>query len=65
MLARNRRGPGMGHGNDKKGRHAIQPGAGSQGICICPACGHTEAHQQGLPCNHLKCAHCGAPMRRE
>jgi predicted nucleic-acid-binding Zn-ribbon protein len=40
-------------------------GMGPVGRCICPKCGHTTAHQPGLPCQQQKCPKCGARMMRE
>lgn len=52
-------GRGMGGG----GRGGMGTGAG--GACVCPSCGHTEAHQQGVPCYEKKCPQCGGPMTRQ
>ena len=38
--------------------------AGPGGECICPKCGHTEAHATGNPCYRKRCPECGAPMTR-
>ena len=50
------RGPGLGGGP-----YAAGPG----GYCVCPSCGHREAHTAGTPCYQKKCPQCGAKMTRE
>lgn len=37
---------------------------GPSGSCVCTACGHTEPHERGIPCQTRKCPRCGAPMTR-
>jgi transposase len=32
---------------------------------VCPACGHTEKHIQGQPCNQRKCPKCETRMIRQ
>ena len=56
------RGMGMGRsqGRGRMGGFALGPG----GNCVCPACGKTVPHQQGLPCSQVKCPACGAAMTR-
>jgi predicted DNA-binding protein (UPF0251 family) len=39
-------------------------GAG-EARCICPKCGSTVAHQQGIPCRETRCPACNAVMLRE
>jgi len=39
-------------------------GAGPGGECVCPACGHREAHTAGQPCNQKQCPKCKARMVR-
>jgi hypothetical protein len=39
--------------------------AGPDGYCVCPSCGHREAHDTGEPCTELTCPECGAAMGRE
>ena len=51
------RGPGMGRGNSSFAPNVI-------GNCLCPACGHSEPHQPGVPCMQQKCSQCGATMNR-
>lgn len=55
-----RRGGGQGMGRARMGGRG--PGAG--GACVCPACGATAPHRQGVPCAQLKCTACGAAMTR-
>ncbi|MFO7627451.1 MAG: NifB/NifX family molybdenum-iron cluster-binding protein [Candidatus Fermentibacteraceae bacterium] len=37
----------------------------SEGICICPACGHREPHMRGIPCIKRHCPTCGSEMARK
>ena len=39
-------------------------GLGKGGSCVCPDCGHTMPHGQGLPCNQIQCPKCGTTMTR-
>lgn len=50
-----------GAGRGRMGGFAMTPG----GNCICPSCGHTVAHQVGVPCSRARCAECGQPMTRQ
>lgn len=52
---------GQGKGAGRQGKFALGPG----GDCICPACGKTIPHQQGVPCVAAKCPECGAQMTRQ
>jgi hypothetical protein len=54
---------GGGPGRSRGRGGGFRPGPG--GFCLCPACGHKEAHQQGVPCLDIKCPQCGAGMTRE
>jgi len=38
---------------------------GRGGNCICPSCGKTVPHQQGVPCRDTRCPDCGKVMLRE
>jgi predicted nucleic-acid-binding Zn-ribbon protein len=48
-----------------KGRMQGGFGLGPSGNCVCPKCGTTQIHQQGVPCYQQKCPKCGSPMTRE
>ncbi|WP_440953666.1 DUF134 domain-containing protein [Methanococcoides sp. FTZ1] len=39
--------------------------AGPGGECVCPNCGHQQAHQAGVPCPQVKCPECGKTMVRK
>jgi len=63
------KGGGGGQGGGKKGmggrgRMGGQKAAGPAGECLCPACGHREAHERGVPCAQKLCPKCGAAMTR-
>lgn len=53
---------GSGQGRGRKGGPLA---AGTGGNCVCPKCGHTAAHERGLPCNERKCPACGTAMNRQ
>jgi predicted Fe-Mo cluster-binding NifX family protein len=55
------RGSARGAGRGRAGGFALGPG----GNCVCPGCGETVPHQQGIPCYETKCPSCGAPMTRQ
>jgi len=60
-------GGGQGGGNKGmggRGRIGGQKAAGPAGDCLCPACGHREAHERGRPCAQKLCPKCGAAMTR-
>ena len=54
-------GRGAGRGMGRGGGFALGPG----GNCVCPSCGATATHQQGVPCYQVKCPKCGAAMTRQ
>lgn len=53
---RGNRGGGMGRGGGT--------GQGLGGTCVCPQCGHSEAHQRGVPCFERRCPKCNVPLIR-
>ena len=62
--------PGTGRGGrrdrvDAAGRRGGPVSAGPGGRCVCPDCGHTEAHERGLPCMQRSCPKCGSLMMRQ
>ena len=57
-------GMGRGRGAGGRGRMGGEFAAGPSGNCVCPKCGHTEAHQIGVPCYQQKCPKCESPMTR-
>jgi predicted Fe-Mo cluster-binding NifX family protein len=59
------RGGGMGKGGQGRGRAAGASVAGPGGNCVCPACGHIEPHEAGVPCMGKQCPKCGKAMVRE
>jgi predicted Fe-Mo cluster-binding NifX family protein len=53
-----------------QGRGGRTPGAdpgfvATQGICVCPQCGHQQPHERGIPCMQKKCAQCGTVLTRQ
>ena len=52
---------GRGQGGGRKGGFARGPG----GNCVCPSCGKTVSHEQGVPCFETRCPDCGALMTRQ
>jgi hypothetical protein len=56
-------GSGRGMGQGGRGRGGGR-GLGPGGQCVCPSCGATAPHQQGTPCNSVKCPKCGQIMAR-
>ncbi|OGV69750.1 MAG: hypothetical protein A2283_14360 [Lentisphaerae bacterium RIFOXYA12_FULL_48_11] len=54
-------GKGRGMGQGRMGGFAM----GSGGNCVCPNCGKTIPHQQGVPCAQVECPECGRTMTRE
>ncbi len=53
-------GKRMGNSGGSKGKFA-----GSEGNCICPACGKMITHQRGVPCSETECPDCGVKMKRQ
>ncbi len=56
------RGLGRGQGQGRGRMGGI--GAGPGGNCVCPKCGRTMPHQQGVPCMQIMCPNCNVPMTR-
>ncbi len=55
------RGSGRGGGRGLgRGGQALGPG----GNCVCPNCGATVPHRQGVPCIDVDCPKCGRKMTR-
>jgi hypothetical protein len=48
-------GEGQGVGNERQR-------TGGSSLCVCPACGNTQAHMREVPCNEAKCSKCGTNM---
>lgn len=65
MPGRDRTGPrGEGPMTGRRGMGQVGLG-GPQESCRCPACGHEQPHQLGVPCNQVQCSQCGATMVRK
>ena len=45
-------GEGRGQGFTRQGR-------GGFTTCRCPNCGFEEGHSRNVPCNRMRCPHCG------
>ena len=60
-------GGGGGRGMGKGGGRGRMGGTGQSvgGSCVCPQCGKMIPHQQGQPCNQMKCPECGTTMTRQ
>jgi len=58
------RGAGRGAGGRGRGRMGGPFAAGPGGQCVCPSCGHAEAHAVGQPCSEKTCSKCGTRMTR-
>jgi hypothetical protein len=56
-------GPPQGGGRGR-GRMGGPLGAGPEGACVCPKCGHHEPHKRGEPCNQKTCPKCGTKLTR-
>lgn len=51
-------------GSGGMGRMGGNRAAGTGGTCRCPQCGHSEAHQRGVPCYNQQCPKCGTALVR-
>lgn len=58
-------GGGRGGGDGGGGGRGGGSGFGSGGECVCRSCGTVVPHQQGYPCNQIKCPKCGSGMTRK
>lgn len=57
------RGGGMGAGGGGRGQGG--GGMGTGGSCLCPKCGRSFPHHQGVPCLNERCEDCGVALIRE
>ncbi|MDY0270016.1 NifB/NifX family molybdenum-iron cluster-binding protein [Trichloromonas sp.] len=57
-------GQGQGQGIAGRGRQGGALGAGPSGFCLCPKCGHRQAHDRGRPCVEQLCPDCGTALIR-
>jgi hypothetical protein len=57
--------PGGGAGQGRGRGGGDKPGSGPAGNCVCPKCGHKEAHIAGQRCLDRACPKCGTKMTRE
>ena len=55
-------GTGRGGGGGRMGGN--RPGAGPDGICLCPKCNLSVPHKVGAPCYNMSCPKCGEKMVR-
>jgi predicted Fe-Mo cluster-binding NifX family protein len=53
-----------GCGGRRRARVRGRFGRGDVGSCLCPACGHAEPHERGIPCVQRMCPKCGTAMTR-
>ena len=61
-------GGGRGQGSGQGGGRGMGRGGralGPSGKCVCPNCGETVQHQQGVTCLDVNCPKCGHKMIRE
>lgn len=59
------RSGGMGRGaSGRQGGMGRGTAAAQTGSCVCPQCGHKQAHKRGAPCIEQTCSECGAIMTR-
>ena len=69
MSGADRGGMGQGGGQGRVGRGRGRKGGplagGAVGTCKCPKCGHSVAHERGVPCTQKQCPKCGTAMTRE
>ena len=48
-------GGGMGQGFPRRG-------LGGFTACRCPVCGYVSQHTRNVPCNKMRCPHCGTQL---
>ena len=60
-----RRGRGRGRGAGRRGVGRNTGTSVGSAKCVCPNCGHVEAHERGVPCTQTACPKCGAKMQGE
>lgn len=48
-------GKGIGQGFPRQG-------SGGFTSCRCPNCGYVEEHARNVPCNKMRCPHCGSTL---
>jgi predicted Fe-Mo cluster-binding NifX family protein len=53
-----------GCGGRRRNRFRERTGGGGALTCLCPACGHVDPHERGIPCVQRPCPVCGTAMRR-
>jgi len=61
--------PGKNQGEQVRQRCGCGRGSGAAnkgplGTCVGSACGHQVNHEQGVPCQAVKCPQCGRTMTR-
>ncbi len=59
MMQNQHKGDGSNHGN-----RGGQQGKGKGGFCVCPKCGHSSPHRDGIPCKTVFCPDCNISMHR-
>ena len=57
-------GSGMGRGGGGGRMGGNRPGAGPDGVCLCPKCNLSVPHKVGAPCYNMSCPKCGEKMVR-
>lgn len=63
--ADNRKERSKGRGGQGCNRMRGSEAGGTAGTCLCPACGHREVHETGMPCVQKQCPECGTALIRE